>query len=239
MKITISILLTIILCSVFGQVPSTIVEYELTRKSHTWTPDSTLTLDSISLFPFDKNEINDLSKTYIIKISGYEQTYRIDIQLNQKSNKGILTTYTYAINHERKTKDDKVLFPEMKIKSKKVWRLQTKETILPTQLTDTLVYLMSHFNIDKLPLQESFHKSIGIQVDGVSYKILKTKNKEAKEYEIGQVYIIESQELNSLYPLIKIIESEIIEKKDNMVEYKKDGTLYNSGSSTMFVSRTE
>ena len=239
MKIIINIVLSITFCSVFGQTPMTIVEYELNRKGYTWTPDSTLILDSISLFPFDNTGINDLSESFIIKVSGYEQTYRIDIQIHERFNEGILTTYTYAINREKKTKADKELFPEIKIKSKKVWKLQIKETILPTLLTDTLAYLMNQLNIDKLPIQESLHKSIGIQVDGVSYTIAKTKNKQTKEYEIGQIYITEAPELNSLCPLKKIIESEIIDNKDYLVEYKNDGTIYNSGSSTIFVYKTE
>ncbi|HEY9114089.1 MAG TPA: hypothetical protein VIN10_05275 [Bacteroidales bacterium] len=233
------ILFTILTGIIYGQVPKTMIEYELKRKNYSWTPDSTIIFDSVCLFPFDKTEFIDNTKIATIKINGYKQSYRIDLMTNPNFKTGIVTSYTYAIKNERKTKEEKAYFENMKIKNKMVWRLQTKQMSLPSKLLDSLFNFISNIELESLPAEKTFYKSIGIQVDGAVYEIIKSDSETNTSYKIGSVYIDKSNELKRISQIKEFIESNIINNEDYNVSYKNDGTIYNGGSSAMFVYKIE
>jgi hypothetical protein len=219
---------------IFGQVPSTLYKYELKRKSHSWTPDSTRIIDSTQLFSFNEIELNYDTKLATIIAEGYEQNYILSLKIAPDSSIGILTSYTYAINKVPITKADKEYFTTMKIKNKVEWKLQTKQSTLPTELTSAIADIINRTNIDNLPSEKSLYNTIGIQVDGAIYIIKISDSKQVKEYKIGDLYLENAEELAVLKPLEELIELQIVNNIDYRLEYKSDGTIYNSGSSASF-----
>ena len=201
--------------------------YKLKSKRFSWLPDSTVYKDSVNLDPF-----KPLENAYQISlfVDGLEQNFRFDIRVTSTDTIAFVTSSIYEVKPISPTRNDKKMFPNLKIEKKEVWVLKTKTTTVDDTFINGLLRIIQSIDFDSLPNYEKIRNDVGLlQLDGHSFGFKVVKNNRTQVYSTPSLYLNKHGKLKNLKPIENLILNFLNNNPEVKVEYQ-NGTCYNSGS---------